>query len=341
MSTRANRRARASERLPKRVRRAVNAAKGAFWGGGERSSGSSTPPSSEGSGIPQEVMRQIRRIQIRTSHMVNDILAGQYESVFKGQGMEFKEVREYVPGDDVRMIDWNVTARTNVPHVKLLAEERELTVMLLVDASGSGRFGSVSRFKNDLAAELCAVLAFSAIKNNDKVGLIIFTDDIELYIPPSKGRRHVLRVIREVLYFKARGRGSNIPGALHFLNGVTKRRAVSFLVSDFMAADYETALRVANRRHDVIGVTVTDPREEVLENVGLVAVVDAESGREALVNTGDETVRARYAREARERAKTRDKVFQRTRVDAINVRTDEPYIAEIYRFFRMRERRYA
>lgn len=291
--------------------------------------------------IPQEVMQQIRRIQIRTNHMVNDILAGQYESVFKGQGMEFKEVREYVPGDDIRMIDWNVTARTNTPHVKLLAEERELTVMLMVDASGSGRFGSVARFKNELAAELCAVLAISAIKNNDKVGLIVFTDAVEHYIPPSKGRTHVLRVIREILYYEPTGRGTNIPAALKFLNGVTKRRAVAFLVSDFMADDYEVPLRIANKRHDVIAVPVTDPREEVLPEVGLVSVCDAESGRETLVNTSDPEVRKRYAREATERAKRRDQIFQRTRVDAINVRTDTSYVEAIYRFFRMRERRYA
>ena len=291
--------------------------------------------------IPQEVMQQIRRIQIRTSHMVNDILAGQYESVFKGQGMEFKEVREYVPGDDIRMIDWNVTARTGTPHVKVLAEERELTVMLLVDASGSGQFGSVQRFKNELAAELCAVLAFSAIQSNDKVGLIIFTDDVELYIPPSKGRKHVLRVIRDVLYFEPKGVGTNIPGALHFLNGVTKRRAVAFLVSDFMAEGYEIPLRIANRRHDLIAVTVTDPREEALPaDDGLMAGRDAETGRETLVYV-DEEYRNAYAGAARERARARDQVLQRTRVDAINVRTDEPYVGEIYRFFRMRERRYA
>ncbi len=291
--------------------------------------------------IPQEVMQQIRRIQIRTSHVVNDILTGQYESVFKGQGMEFKEVREYVPGDEVRMIDWNVTARTGVPHVKLLAEERELTVMILVDASGSGRFGSVSRFKNELAAELCAVLAISAIKNNDKVGLIIFTDDVELYVPPSKGRTHVLRVIREVLYFDPKGTATNIPGALQFLNGVTRRRAVAFLVSDFMADGYETALRVANRRHDMIAVSVTDPREESLPDVGYVAVRDAETGREVLVDTSEKAVREEYAKAARARAGKRDTTFQRTRVDAIHVRTDRPYIEELYRFFRMRERRYA
>lgn len=292
--------------------------------------------------IPQEVMKQIRRIQIRTSHVVNDLLAGQYESVFKGQGMEFKEVREYVPGDDVRMIDWNVTARTNVPHVKVLAEERELTVMLMVDASGSQQFGSVKRFKSELAAELCAVLAFSAIKNNDKVGLIVFTDRVELYIPPSKGRKHVLRVIREVLYFKPRGnRTTNIPGALHFLNGVTTRRAVVFLVSDFMAGDYELALRIANRRHDVIAVTLTDPLEEDLPDIGWWAARDTESGREILVNTRDPGLRERYKRIGKEQAKRRDQVFQRTSVDTIPVRTDQPYVTEIYRFFRMREKRYA
>lgn len=291
--------------------------------------------------IPAEVMQQIRRIQIRTSRVVNDILAGQYESVFKGQGMEFKEVREYVPGDDIRMIDWNVTARTNVPHVKLLSEERQLTVMLMVDASASGQFGSVTRFKNELAAELCAVLAFSAIKNNDNVGLIIFTDEVELYIPPNKGRKHVLRVIREVLYFEPKRKGTNIPAALHFLNGVTNRRVVAFLVSDFMAKDYDVPLRIANRRHDIIAVTVTDPREEMLPDVGLVAVQDTETGRETLINTSDDTVRKHYTRAAMERVKERNQVFLKTGVDAINVRTDQPYAAEIYRFFRMREKRYA
>jgi uncharacterized protein (DUF58 family) len=291
--------------------------------------------------IPQEVMQQIRRIQIRTSRVVNDILTGQYESVFKGQGMEFKEVREYVPGDEIRMIDWNVTARTGHPHVKLLAEERELTVMLMVDASSSARFGSVERFKTELAAELCAVLAISAIKNNDKVGLIIFTDEVELFVPPSKGRQHVLRVIREVLFFEPKGTGTNIPDALHFLNGVTKRRSVTFLVSDFMADNYETALRVASRRHDVIAVTVTDPREEILPEVGLVCVQDAETGREALVDTSDATVRKQYALAARNRVQHRNQTFQRNGIDAINVRTGSSYVDEIYKFFRMRERRYA
>ena len=289
--------------------------------------------------IPQEVMQQIRRIHIRTRRMVNEILSGQYESVFKGQGMEFREVREYVPGDDIRSIDWNVTARTGEPHVKVMAEERELTVMLMVDMSGSGRFGSVSRFKNELAAELCAVLAFSAIKNNDKVGLIVFTDDIELYVPPQKGSKHVLRVIREVLYFEPKGRGTDIPKALHYLNNVIRRKAVVFLVSDFMAENYETALRVANRRHDVVAVTVTDPREITLPNVGLVSVRDAETGRETLVNTGDARVRAAYEKETRAMLQKRDEILRRNRVDTMHTSTDTPYVEEIYRFFKMRERR--
>jgi uncharacterized protein (DUF58 family) len=291
--------------------------------------------------IPSEVMAQIRRIQIRTSRMVNEILAGQYQSVFKGQGMEFKEVREYVPGDDIRAIDWNVTARTGHPFVKLMTEEREMTVMLLVDASGSGRFGSVSRFKNELAAELCAVLAFSAIKNGDKVGLIIFTDEVELFVPPSKARKHVLRVIREVLYFEPRRRGTNIPTALHYLNSVVKRRAVVFLVSDFMASDYELPLRIARRRHDVIAVAVTDPREETLPDVGLASVRDAETGAEAVVDTSDARVREAYAQAAAERARHRDEVLRRNRIDTIHVRTDRSYIDALYRFFRMRERRLA
>lgn len=291
--------------------------------------------------IPAEVMAQIRRIQIRTNRMVNEILAGQYHSVFKGQGMEFKEVREYVVGDDVRSIDWNVTARTGGPHVKVMMEERELTVMLLVDASGSGRFGSVTRFKNELAAELCAVLAFSAIKNNDKVGLIIFTDDVELFVPPNKGRKHVLRVIREVLFFKPKKHGTNIPGALHYLNSVIKRRATVFVVSDFMANDYENVLRVTNKRHDMIAVAVSDLREDHLPNVGLAALRDPESGEEVLVDTGDRRVRENYALHAQLRAQNRDDIFRRTRVDAIHIRTDQPYINELHRFFRTRERRKA
>ena len=289
--------------------------------------------------IPQEVIQKIRRIHIRTRRMVNEILAGQYESVFKGQGMEFREVRAYVPGDDIRSIDWNVTARTGEPHVKVMAEEREQTVVLMVDMSGSGHFGSVSRFKTELAAELCAVLAFSAIKNNDKVGLIIFTDEIELYVPPQKGSKHVLRVIREVLYFNPKSRGTDIPKALGYLNGVIHRKAVVFLVSDFMAKGYEKDLRVAGRRHDLIAVTITDPRELTLPSVGRIAVRDAETGNESLINTNDSRLRTAYEREAEEHIRRRNEILRRNRVDVMHASTDKLYVDELYRFFKMRERR--
>jgi uncharacterized protein (DUF58 family) len=291
--------------------------------------------------IPKELLKQIRRIQIRTSHLVNDVLAGQYESVFKGQGMEFKEVREYQPGDDIRSIDWNVTARTGQPFVKLFTEERELTVMLVVDVSGSGIFGSQEKLKNEMAAELCALLAFSAIKNNDKVGLIMFTGDVEKYVPPKKGRPHVLRVIREVLYYEPVNRGTDLVAALEFLNRVTTRRCVVFLVSDFIAEGYEKVLRVVSKRHDVIAVTITDPREEALPGVGLIELMDAETGELKLVDASDRRARAEFARLAGEAVQGRQAVFRSTGIDSINVRTDKPYIEELLRFFRMRERRYA
>lgn len=291
--------------------------------------------------ISQEAIKKIRRIQIRTRRTVNEILAGQYESAFKGQGMEFREVRSYVPGDDIRSIDWNVTARTGEPHVKVMAEERELTVALLVDMSGSGRFGSGSRLKNELAAELCAVLALSAINNNDKVSLLIFTDDMELYVPPQKGSRHVLRIIRDVLYFKPRGTATNITRALNYLNRVLRRRAVVFLVSDFMDQGYEDALRVTAKRHDVIAVSITDPREMELPDVGRVAVRDAETGREILINTSDRKFRENYARKAREEGEARDEIFRRNRIDSLSLSTEKSYVNELYRFFKMRERRRA
>jgi uncharacterized protein (DUF58 family) len=272
--------------------------------------------------LPSEVMQQIRRIQIKTNRAINDLLAGQYESVFKGQGMEFKEV-------------------TGHPYVKVLAEERELTVMLMVDMSGSGRFGSVARFKNELAAELCAVLAFSATRNNDKVGLLIFTDQVELFVPPQKGRQHVLRVIREVLAFNPKHAGTNIPEALHYLSSVVRRRAVVFLVSDFMDEGYEDALRIASKRHDLIGVAVTDPREETLPDAGLIAMRDPETGRELIRDSSDSQVRDAYAKAARIRTARRTEIFRRNAIDSMNIRTDSPYLDVVYRFFRMRERRMA
>jgi uncharacterized protein (DUF58 family) len=291
--------------------------------------------------IPADVLSQIRRIQIRTNRIIDEILAGQYQSVFKGRGMEFKEVREYVPGDDIRMIDWNVTARTGHPQVKLLAEERELTVMFLVDASGSGRFGSVARFKNELAAEVCAVMAFSALRNNDKAGLMIFTDEVERFVPPAKGRKHVLRVIRDVLYYEPRRAKTDIAAALHYLNNVIRRRAVVFLLSDFMADNYEAPLRIAAKRHDLIAVTVDDPREAELPDVGLISIRDAESGQELLVDTSDARTRKRYAEAARKRRQERDALLRRNKIDTIALSTAAPYADQLYKFFRMREKRSA
>jgi len=296
--------------------------------------------------IPEEIFKKVRHIHIRTSHMVQDVLAGQYESVFKGQGMEFEEVREYQPGDDIRTIDWNVTARTGRPFVKKFVEERELTVMLMVDLSGSLRFGSVERSKAELAAELCAVIAFSAIANNDKVGLIIFTDQIEEFIPPKKGRRHVLRVIRDVLSFTPEGHGTDIAIALEYLSKVTTRRTVSFLVSDFFeqaedeaASNYEQALRIASKRHDVIAVTISDPRERELPKLGLMEFQDAETGETVLIDLSSRRGRAQFQRLAEEQAQQRSNLFRLAGIDTISLQTGEPYVGELLKFFHMRERR--
>lgn len=290
--------------------------------------------------IPDDILKMIRRIDIRTRHMVNDVLGGQYESVFKGQGMEFEEVREYQPGDEIRSIDWNVTARMGRPFLKKYVEERELTVMLLLDASASTTFGSVKQRKGELSAELCAVIAFSAIKNNDKVGLIIFTDRIEKYVPPQKGRRHVLRVISEALSFEPYGRGTDIASALEYLNRVTIRRTVAFLISDFLASDYERSLQIANRRHDIIALTITDPRELELPNVGILELEDAETGEKIQIDTKVRRVREAFQRLASEKAQQKSRMLRSANVDTIDVFTDKPYIEPLLKFFRMRERRH-
>lgn len=288
--------------------------------------------------IPRELLKQVRGIQIRTRRLVDDLLAGEYHSTFKGRGIEFDEVREYQPGDEVRTIDWNVTARTGKPFIKKFMEERELTVMLLVDASASGKFGSYRKLKKEFAAELCAVLAFSAIKNNDKVGLIIFTDEVEKYIPPKKGKRHVLRVIREILFFEPRHRGTRIDAALEFLSSVNKRRTVSFLVSDFMADHYERALQIANKRHDIIAITIEDPRESELPDIGLIEVQDAETGDIVLVDTSYENTRKGFHVLAKKSRAERDRQFRKIDVDRIPVETNRPYVDPLMRFFRMREK---
>jgi uncharacterized protein (DUF58 family) len=289
--------------------------------------------------IPKELAKKIRYIQIYTSKVVNDVLAGEYQSVFKGRGMEFDEVREYQVGDDVRSIDWNVTARSGKPFVKRFREERELTVIFLVDLSASGSFGSVKRPKNELAAEICALLAFAAIKNNDKVGLMVFTDHVEMFIPPKKGTRHVLRVIREILSFRPQRTRTDITRALDYLGRVQSRRAVVFLISDFQAEGFERSLRVLGRRHDLIAVAVTDPREMALPDVGLIELEDAETGEVALIDTGSRAVRRQYAALALERAARLDETLASTGIDRIRVETGRAYIRDLMTFFKNRERR--
>jgi len=289
--------------------------------------------------IPREILKKVRQIEIRTNREVTDVLGGQYHSVFKGRGMEFEEVREYLPGDEVRSIDWNVTARFGHPFVKKFREERELTVMLVVDVSASGQFGSVRQSKNELAAELAALLAFSAIRNNDKVGLIMFTDEIELYVPPKKGRRHVLRVVREILAFQPKGRGTSLQRAIDYLNSVQRRRAVCFLISDFQDEEYRKKLQVAAKRHDLVALSISDPREKELPPVGLVELRDAETGQHALVDTFDPAVRDAFAQQARARFDALRQLFRSTAVDQVEIRSDEDYMRPLIRFFRMRERR--
>lgn len=289
--------------------------------------------------IPAEVLKKVRRIQIITSAMVNDIFAGQYHSAFKGRGMEFEEVREYQPGDDVRTIDWNVTARVGRPFVKNYREERELTVVLLVDVSASQDFGTREQLKRELVAELGATLAFSAIQNNDKVGLILFTDRIERFVPARKGTRHVLRVVRELLYHAPAGRGTDVGAALEYLNRVLRRRAVVFLISDFQAPEFTGALRIVRHRHDLIPVVVRDEREHELPPVRYVELLDPETGEQLLVDTSSRAVRARFAELARQRAERLRSEFRKVRLDAVEVRTGTPFVEPLTTFFRRRERR--
>jgi len=290
--------------------------------------------------IPRELLKKVRRIEIRTRRLVNDLFSGEYHSIFKGRGMEFEEVREYCPGDDIRLIDWNVTARTGSPYIKKFKEERELTVMLLVDASSSGRFGTHEKYKEDLAAELCALLSFSAIKNNDKVGLIIFTDEVERYIPPKKGRAHVLRIIREVLFFTPERPKTDIAKAVEFFSRVAKRRSVAFLISDFLSKDFQTPLRIANKKHDMIAIKLSDPRELEFGNYGLMELEDAETGKVMLVDTSSAQFRNAFAARAEEKNSTLRRALQVIDLDFIQVRTDQSYIVPLIQFFKMREKRH-
>jgi uncharacterized protein (DUF58 family) len=289
--------------------------------------------------IHKDLIKKLRKIEIRTARLANDQLAGSYHSVFKGRGMAFSEVRQYQPGDDVRFIDWNVSARMNDVYVKVFTEEREMTVMLVVDLSASGRFGSAQRPKVETVAEVAALLAFSAIKNNDRVGLILFTDQVERFVPPKKGRGHVMRVVTEILNARPKHTGTDVGAALDYLASVTRRRAVAFVVSDFIADHYERALRIASRRHDLIPIQVTDPREQELADVGIALVEDLETGEVLEVDTSDPRVRQAYAhRVAKDRAR-REQMFRRLRMDHVTVETHRSYVQPIAELFRMRERR--
>jgi uncharacterized protein (DUF58 family) len=290
--------------------------------------------------IPKEILRKVRRLEITTRGLVNDVFSGEYHSVFKGRGMEFSEVREYQIGDDIRTIDWNVTARYGHPYVKVFEEERELTVMLLVDVSSSGEFGTFERMKGEIAIEICALLAFSAIKNNDKVGLIIFTDKIEKFVPPRKGKSHVLRVLRELLYFKPENRRTDIGLALEYLSRIIQRRSVVFLVSDFLSGDYERPLRIANKKHDIVAVHIVDPRELELPAIGYIEFEDAETGEQILIDTSDHEVRKLFTKKTTESLLHRDKLFKSMNVDSIAIHTDEPYFEPLIRFFRQRAKRF-
>lgn len=287
----------------------------------------------------RELLKKVRQIEIKTRGLVNQVFSGEYHSVFKGRGMEFSEVREYQYGDDIRLIDWNVSARFNHPFVKVFEEERELTVMLLVDFSRSGSFGTGTQLKHEVAAEICAVLSFSAIKNNDKVGLILFTDRIEKFVPPKKGRAHILRIIRELISFEPSGTGTNIRQALEYFHHVHKKRTIAFLISDFIDDGYDKILRIVSRKHDVIAIEITDPREEELPPSGLIKLRDAETGQERWVDTSDPRVRQRFEEYWRDRRAARKTLFLRSRVDAIPIRIDRPYIKPIVDFFRLREQR--
>lgn len=288
----------------------------------------------------KEILKQVRQIEIRTKGLVNQVFSGEYHSVFKGRGMEFSEVREYQFGDDIRNIDWNVTARFGHPFIKVFEEERELTVILMVDLSGSLNFGSAEKTKQEVAAELSAILAFSALKNNDKVGLILFTDKIEKFVPPRKGNKHVLRIIREVLSFEPEGKSTSLKGALEYMNNAIKKRSIVFLLSDFMDSGFEKILRIVGKRHDLIGVVLNDKREEEIPKVGVVRFTDSETGRERWIDTSNPMTQF-LLKEMREKKAAHQKtLFLTSRVDSIRIQTGQNYIKPLVQFFRLREKRW-
>jgi uncharacterized protein (DUF58 family) len=299
----------------------------------------SPTPAAKSKGVPPEILRQVKLLELKTRGLVNSLFTGEYRSVFKGQGMEFAEVREYQPGDEVRSIDWNVTARMGKPFVKRYIEERELTVMLAVDLSGSERFGTRARFKSELASELAAVLAMSAIRNNDRVGAVLFTDRIEHVVPPRKGRRHALRLMRDLLVFEPEGRGTDLAGALEYTGKMLAHKAIIFVVSDFQAEDLEQPLKLLAQRHDVVAVTVDDPSEQELPDIGQARFVDPETGTTIDIDTSDAKVRARFAESVAEELSARRRLLRRLAIDEIPVRTDGGVVDPLIRFFRARETR--
>lgn len=288
-----------------------------------------------------EILKKIRTLEIKTRGLVETAFAGDYHSVFKGRGMNFSEVREYQPGDEIRAIDWNVTARLGNAFVKQFTEERELTVMLIVDVSASGNFGSTTQSKRELAAEVACLLAFSAIRNNDKVGLLLFTDRVELFIPPKKGRSHTLRLIREILFFQPLGRGTEPALALDYLNNIVTRRAVVFFISDFQTPDFSQALAISGRRHDFVAIQIHDERERALPNIGIITLEDAETGEQIEINTSDRTTRTRFTQEAEDHEASLSRTLRRNNIDQIALRTGEDYLPALRSFFKQRERRLA
>jgi uncharacterized protein (DUF58 family) len=295
--------------------------------------------SAEQAPIPPELLRKIRRIEVRARRLVDQLFLGKYHSVFRGRGLEFSEVREYQPGDDVRIIDWNVTARMGTPYVKKFVEERELTIYLLVDMSASEGFSTAPQTKAELAAEIAALLALAAVHNNDRVGLIAFTEQVERFLPPRKGSQHVLRLIRELLYLSPARRGTDIAAALGFLSRVARRRSVAFLFSDFLVGGYEAALRVAARRHDIIAISLSDPRETELPNAGLLELEDPETGERIVVDSGNAWVRQRYAEAGQRRREERHRLLSAVGVDEVPILTDRPYVQSLMAFFQARARR--
>lgn len=290
--------------------------------------------------LTKELLKQVRQIEIRTRGIVNEVFSGEYHSVFKGRGMEFSEVREYQFGDDIRNIDWNVTARFGHPYIKIFEEERELTVMLLIDMSGSLVFGSAEKTKQRIAAELSAILAFSALKNNDKVGLILFTDRIEKFVSPRKGRSHVLRIIREVLSFEPQGNQTNLKAALEYFNSTIKKKSIAFLISDFMDSGYEKIIKIVGKKHDLIGMILEDPREKELPLAGLVKFRDAETGEIRVIDTSSKIVRDEFFTYRKYNEEKRRQLFVSSRIDKVNIETDKNYVKPLVDFFKLREKRW-